>query len=103
MDMFQVYQIIQIIIRVLIYTFIGQGALAVMIGARRSENFVYRFFSQITYPVWKLTRLITPRFIPDQQVGFFAVFLLLVLNVALYMFFYAQGWIPSVTTGEAAA
>ena len=37
----------------------------------------------------------------DAHVGFVALFLLLVARVGLYMVFYSQGWIPTLSPAPA--
>ena len=93
MDMYAFYQVLQLLIRLLIYTFIGQGLLVVLAGQRYRENFVYRFFDKITRPFWRATRWLAPRFINDAAIGLLTIFLLVALNIGLYMLFYSQGWI----------
>lgn len=101
MDMFKLFQIIQLILGALMWTLIGQGILALMLGQKRSTNFIYRFFGQITRPVFKLTRLLSPKFIADTHIGFLAFLLLILLRLAVYMFFSYNGWIPSITVPTA--
>ncbi|NTV94745.1 MAG: hypothetical protein HGA75_04935 [Thiobacillus sp.] len=93
MDPYAVFQVIQLILRLLIYTFIGKGLLALLAGAGYRDNVVWRFFDAVTRPVWRLTRLIAPRFIHDATIAWLAVLLLIALNLGLYMFFHHQGWI----------
>jgi hypothetical protein len=94
--MFQLYQALSIMLGALTWTLLGQGALALMLGERRRENVVYRFFAAITAPLFWLARRVTPRFVADQHLGFVAFFLVLVARLGLYMVFYSQGWIPSL-------
>ncbi len=94
--MFQLYQLLSLALGVLMWTLIGQGLLAVMIGQQREQNFVYRFFAAITRPLFRLARWVTPRFVADAHLGFVALFLVLAARVGLYMLFYSQGWIPSL-------
>ncbi len=61
----------------------GQGVLYVICGANRDRNAVYGLFRIVTAPVMKSARAIAPRFVVDQHIGFFAVFLLLAIEVAL--------------------
>jgi hypothetical protein len=96
--MFQLYQLLSLALGVLMWTLIGQGLLAVMIGAQREQNFVYRFFAAITRPLFGVARWVTPRFVADAHLGFVALFLILAARVGLYMVFYSQGWIPSLTS-----
>lgn len=100
--MFVLYQMLSLLIGVLMWTLIGQGLLALILGERRRQNVVYRFMAAITRPILWLTRRITPRLVLDRHLGWMALFLLLLLRIALYMFFYAQGWIPSVLPGTTA-
>jgi hypothetical protein len=87
------FQLVQLLLRLLIYTFIGKGVLALLVGTSYRDNTVWRFFDSITSPVWRLTRCLTPSRIPDTAIAWLAVLLLLALNLCLYMFFYSQGWI----------
>ena len=99
MDMFKLFQIIQLVLGALMWTLVGQGVLALILGQKRATNFVYRFFTHITSPVMKPTRLIAPKFVADAHIGFLALFLLIMLRLAIYMFFAYNGWIPSMATG----
>lgn len=62
---------------------IGQGLLAILAGAKRDDNFVYRLFQVVTAPVIKIVRFITPRFVIDRHIPFLAFLLLLWLWLAL--------------------
>jgi uncharacterized protein YggT (Ycf19 family) len=103
MDMYAVFQVVQLLLRLLIYTFIGKALLALLAGSGYRENVIWRFFDALTGPVWRLVRALAPRFIPDPAVGPLAVFLLIALNLGLYMLFYSQGWVtpPHPSTGRA--
>lgn len=96
MTMFKLFQILLLIDGVFMWTLIGQGVLGLLVGAKREANFIYRFMSLITQPVWKLTRLITPKFVGDAYIGLVAIFLLLAIRLVLYMVFSYYGWIPSM-------
>lgn len=91
--MYALFQIVQLVLRLLIYTFVGKGALALIVGAGHRENPIWRLFDAVTRPAWSLTRAVTPRFVGDAAVSYLAVFLLLAVNLGMYMFFYSQGWI----------
>jgi len=94
--MFLVFQILQIGIGLLMWTLIGQGVLALLIGERRHGNAVYRLFQAVTWPLWRITRILSPIRLGEFQTGLVAFFLLLALRFAVYMAFYAMGWIPSI-------
>mgnify|MGYP001083303153 CR=1 FL=1 len=102
MEPYALFQVIQLGLRLLIYTFIGKGLLALMAGAKHRDNVVWRFFDAVTRPVWRLTRALAPRRIDDAAIAWLAVFLLLALNLGLYMLFHHQGWIvPPRVAGPA--
>ena len=81
--MLQTVIILKALTEVALFAFVGQGILYLFAGANRERNFVYTTFRMLTSPVTKVTRLIAPRFIVDQHVGFLAFFLLMVLWAAL--------------------
>jgi len=81
--MFQLVAILKGINEVALMAPIGQGALFVLAGTKREQNIVYIMFKTITAPVMKLTRLVAPRFIVDQHIGFLALFFLLLLEAIL--------------------
>ena len=61
----------------------SQGALFVLAGSKREGNFVYFILKTLTMPVMKFARLITPRVILDQHIGWVALFLLLLAEALL--------------------
>lgn len=101
MSVFTLFQLIQIALGFLMWSLIGQGVLALLIGQRRHVNAIYRVFQFMTWPAWSFTRAITPRFVADPQVGYVAFFLLGVVRLAVYLVFYRQGWIPTVAPPQA--
>jgi len=62
---------------------LGQGILYLLAGASREQNVFYRVIQTITAPIIRFTRLITPRFVPDRQIGLAAFFLVAGLWLAL--------------------
>lgn len=62
---------------------ISQGALYVLAGSKRDNNFVYFILKTMTMPAMKFARLITPRVILDQHIGWVALFILLLAEVLL--------------------
>ena len=100
--MYALFQVVQLVLRLLVYTFIGKGLLALLAGKAYRDNVVWRFFDAVTRPAWRLTRAVAPRFIHDAAIAWLAVLLLVALNIGLYMLFYSQGWItPPRATGPA--
>lgn len=101
MDSYALFQIIQLLLRLLIYTFIGKGVLALLVGANHRDNAVWRFFDRVTRPVWRLTRALTPRAVPDAAIAWLAVLLLAAANLGLYMLFHYLGWLAPRLPGPA--
>jgi ABC-type uncharacterized transport system permease subunit len=62
---------------------LGQGILFLLAGASREQNVFYRVIQAITAPIIRFTRLITPRFVPDRQIGLAAFFLVAGIWLAL--------------------
>lgn len=81
--MLQAVIILKALAEVALCAFVGQGILYLFAGAKRESNFAYTTFKMLTSPVTKVTRLIAPRFILDQHIGFLAFFLVMVLWVSL--------------------
>jgi len=62
---------------------LAQGALFLLAGGRREQNFVYQMFSIITRPVISTTRFMMPKLIADKYIAFIAFFLLFWLWILL--------------------
>jgi hypothetical protein len=61
----------------------AQGALYLLAGDLREQNFVYQLFRIITRLVITVTRLMTPKVIADKYVAFIAFFMLFWLWILL--------------------
>jgi hypothetical protein len=81
--MLQFVVILKAVNEVALMALLGQGALYILAGANRDNNPIYGILKAITSPVMKLTRLVTPRVVLDRHIGFVAMFLVLVLELAL--------------------
>ena len=81
--MYQLVVILKAINEVALMALIGQGALFILAGAKREHNIVYLMLKTITAPVMKLTRMVAPRFVVDQHIGFLALFFLLLIEAIL--------------------
>lgn len=81
--MYQLVVILKGINEVALMALLGQAALFVLAGTKRENNIVYSMLKTVTAPIMKLTRMIAPRFIVDQHIGFLALFLLLLIEVIL--------------------
>ncbi|MGE5170013.1 MAG: hypothetical protein ACM3JC_06525 [Rudaea sp.] len=81
--MLQLVIILKAVNEVALMALLGQAALYVLAGSRRDTNPIYALLKAVTSPVMKLARLLTPRIVLDRHIGFVALFLLLVAEVAL--------------------
>ena len=75
--------VLRALVEVALLALLGQGILAVLAGARRSTNPIYRLFQIVTEPVLKGVRRITPRVVVDKHLPFVAFFLLFWLWILL--------------------
>ena len=83
--MLQLVILLKALNEVALMALLGQGALYVLAGANRDRNPIYGILKAVTMPVMKLTRLITPRIVLDQHIGFVALFVVLVTEVLLIL------------------
>lgn len=87
MDMTKLYHLAALILRELVlinfYALLGQGLLFVLAGRHRETNLFYRIIKTIASPAVWVARRISPRFVMDQHVPWVALFILVVLGVAL--------------------
>lgn len=78
-----ILSILRALTEVALLTLFGQGLLALLAGARRANNPVYRVFQVITRPVIQGVRFITPRVVIDRHIPVVAFFLLFWLWIGL--------------------
>jgi hypothetical protein len=83
--MYQLVVILKGINEVALMALLGQGALYVLAGSKRDGNLVYSMLKTVTAPIMKLTRMIAPRFVVDQHLGFLALFMLLLIEAVLIL------------------
>lgn len=81
--MYQIVVILKAINEIALLALVGQGILFLFAGAKRDNNAIYFIFKTMTSPVMKFARLITPRIVIDQHIGFVALFLLLAAEALL--------------------
>lgn len=74
-DLF-VLSALRALVEVALLALLGQGAVALLSGARRQTNPIYQLFAVVTRPVIRVVRFITPKPIIDKHVPFVAFFLL---------------------------
>ncbi len=76
--MLTVIAVLKTLIEIAGLALLGQGVLYLLAGPAREQNIFYRVLKTVTAPVWKAVRLLAPRVIVDQHIGYLA-FLLLAL------------------------
>ncbi len=62
---------------------LAQGALYVLVGGSRDNNFVYQLFCIVTRPAISATRVVMPRTVIDRYIPFVAFLLLFCLWILL--------------------
>jgi hypothetical protein len=60
--------VVKLIAEIALLAFAGQFVLGLLAGAKRADNFFYRFFDVLTKPFVRITRAITPRVVLDRHV-----------------------------------
>lgn len=83
--MYQLVVILKAVNEVALLALLGQGLMYLFAGARRDTNLIYLLFKTVASPAMKFTRMITPRIVLDQHIGFVALFILLALEVLLIL------------------
>ncbi len=71
------------LVQVAIYLFLGRGAMYILAGAGREQNFIYQLFKKGTEPLVKATRVIAPKFVVDRHVPFATLALLVLAGLLL--------------------
>jgi len=80
---FFILSILRALVEVAMLALLGQGILALLAGARRATNPIYRVFQVVTQPVLRAVRFVTPKLIIDKHLPFVAFFLLFWLWIFL--------------------
>lgn len=83
---FTLVTILKALIEIAGFSLLGQGVLYVFAGSGRDRNFVYNLFKAVTAPVFKLTRLVTPRFVLDRHIWLLAPLVLALLWITVTYF-----------------
>lgn len=91
--MLTAYTLIQYLLAVLMWTLVGRGVLRVMIPGEPMRNPVYRLFTWACWPLLAPLRATLGRVVPEAHLGWYALILVLVLRLGLYMLFYGMGWL----------
>lgn len=74
---------LRVLVEICLFALIGQGVLAVLPGVDRQKNVFYLVLKTIASPGWRVARWVSPKFVLDEHVGWVALFLLVVLWIAL--------------------
>lgn len=75
--------ILRALVEVAGFALLGQGLMAVLAGASRERNVIYKLFVIIASPVTRLVRAVTPKVIIDKHIPFVSFFLLFWLWILL--------------------
>lgn len=78
-----ILSILRALVEVALLALLGQGAVALLAGARRHTNPIYQLFAIITKPVLRVVRFVTPKPVMDKHLPFVAFFLLFWLWIFL--------------------
>jgi cytochrome b561 len=77
--MITVLNIAQLVLYIALLALLGQGALYILAGPKRENNFFYQLLQILSKPFTLLVRKITPRQVADKHVPVVTFFLLLVI------------------------
>ncbi|MBE2260156.1 MAG: hypothetical protein H6942_09635 [Candidatus Accumulibacter sp.] len=78
-----IVSIVRALVEVALLCLLGQGAVALLAGAGRTGNPIYRLFQIVTRPAIRLTRQLAPRRVVDRLVPLVAFFLMFGLWILL--------------------
>lgn len=87
---FWLYQLPNILLAVLMYTLIGRFVMSLFI-AKNNQMVLWRTFVQMTDPVLKAVRVMTPAMVPNGLVLILSVIWLYWLRVAMFVLFVVFG------------
>ena len=63
---------IKLLAEIAMLAMLGQAVLALLAGAGRQGNPVYRLFQTLTQPLYRVARWCAPRFVPDRHLPLLA-------------------------------
>lgn len=93
------FHVPNLVLAALIYTLIGRYILELFF-AKRPDAVILKVFRQITDPVVRFVRAITPRIVPDGVVVVCAIVWLMALRMFLYLTIIAAGVKPFLDPGS---
>lgn len=91
------FHVPNLLMAAMIYTLIGRYLLELLF-ARKPDAVLLRTFRQITDPIVRAVRAITPRIVPDGVVVIFSIIWLMALRMFLYLTIIALGVKPFLGT-----
>ena len=97
MNLFTLYQILQIVLGFYWWMLLGQGVLFLFTGYHSENNFVFQLLRKINYPVTHLTRILAPAVIVDRHIGMLAFALVTVARIAVHIVFFRMGALPDMS------
>jgi uncharacterized protein YggT (Ycf19 family) len=93
-DAFWTFQVPNLIIAMAMYSVIARFLLSLFMP---TDSVLWQVFVQITEPVMKPVRWITPAIVPERLVYIFAFLWLFALRIAFYIVLRMYGLAPSLT------
>lgn len=93
------FHVPNLIMAALIYTLIGRYLLE-LVFARNQDVVIIKVFRQVTDPVVKLVRAITPAIVPNGLVVVLTIVWLMAMRMFLYLTIIAAGVKPFLLTGS---
>jgi uncharacterized membrane protein len=87
LDALNIYYFVVTALRELVlinfYALVGQGILYFLAGQGREQNIFYRIIKLIASPATWLARKLAPKLVVDRHIPWIALFIVLVLGIAL--------------------
>lgn len=74
---------VRMLVEIALFSLIGQAVLHVLPGVDHERNVFYLILKTVASPATRFARWISPKFVLDRHVGWVALFILIVLWVAL--------------------
>jgi hypothetical protein len=74
---------VRMLVEIALFSLIGQAVLYVLPGVDHERNVFYLILKTVASPATRFARWISPKFVLDRHVGWVALFILIVLWVAL--------------------
>ncbi len=76
------------------WTLLARMILMLLIGGHKLDNYIYRFFCQLTDWYLNLISIITPRFMPPFLVPLYGIFFVILFRIVFWIVMYNLGLAP---------